>query len=168
MNNPLVQPDPGLFIWTILTFLVLLFLLAKFAWKPLLGMLERRETTIRQSLANAEKAREEMSRLKEESEQIIRDARQEAQTIVSNGKATAEKMRTDLLAEAENKSAGIIKDAEKQIQAARDQAISDIKSEMVDISVQIAEKLIHRNLSRDDNQAIIEEALKKIRKSHEA
>lgn len=62
MNNPLVQPDPGLFIWTILTFLVLLFLLAKFAWKPLLGMLERRETTIRQSLANAEKARDEMSR----------------------------------------------------------------------------------------------------------
>ena len=78
MNNPLVQVDPGLFIWTIATFLVLLTLLAKFAWGPLLQALAAREETIRKSLADAEKARHELERLNQESEAIIRQARVEA------------------------------------------------------------------------------------------
>ncbi len=79
MNNPLVQVDPGLFIWTIVTFLVLLTLLAKFAWGPLLQALDAREETIRKSLADAEKARQELERLNQESEAIIRQARVEAE-----------------------------------------------------------------------------------------
>ena len=79
MNNPLVQVDPGLFIWTIATFLVLLTLLAKFAWGPLLQALAAREETIRKSLADAEKARQELERLNQESEAIIRQARVEAE-----------------------------------------------------------------------------------------
>ena len=79
MNNPLVQVDPGLFIWTIVTFLVLLTLLAKFAWGPLLQSLAAREETIRKSLADAEKARQELERLNQESEAIIRQARVEAE-----------------------------------------------------------------------------------------
>ena len=79
MNNPLVQVDPGLFIWTIVTFLVLLTLLAKFAWRPLLQSLAAREETIRKSLADAEKARQELERLNQESEAIIRQARVEAE-----------------------------------------------------------------------------------------
>ncbi len=67
MDNPLVQPDPGLFLWTILTFLVLLVLLAKFAWKPLLTLLDRREEMIRLSLDDAEKAKQELQRLQQES-----------------------------------------------------------------------------------------------------
>ena len=64
MNNPLVQPDPGLYIWTIIVFLVLLFLLMKFAWKPLLAMLEKREENIKQALVGAEKARDELANVK--------------------------------------------------------------------------------------------------------
>ena len=81
MNNPLVQLDPGLFIWTILTFLLLLTVLAKFAWKPLLKMLKDREEMIRNSLYDAEKAQTELARLNSEGEEIINKARSEAQEI---------------------------------------------------------------------------------------
>ena len=96
MNNPLVQVDPGLFIWTIATFLVLLTLLAKFAWGPLLQALAAREETIRKSLADAEKARQELERLNQESEAIIRQARVEAETIIGSSRADAERLRGEL------------------------------------------------------------------------
>ena len=83
MDNPLVQPDPGLFIWTILTFLVLLWLLAKFAWRPLLQALENRQEMIRKSLDDAQQAKQELERLNQESARIIREARVEAQSIVA-------------------------------------------------------------------------------------
>ena len=78
--NPLVQPDPGLFIWTIVTFLVLLGLLAKFAWRPLLDALERRQESIRKSLDDAQKAKQELERLNVESQRILAAARTEAAT----------------------------------------------------------------------------------------
>ena len=96
MNNPLVQVDPGLFIWTIVTFLVLLTLLAKFAWGPLLQALAAREETIRKSLADAEKARLELERLNQESEAIIRQARVEAESIIGASRADAERLRGEL------------------------------------------------------------------------
>ena len=92
MDNPLVQLDPGLFVWTIITFLILLGVLTKFAWKPLLKALEIRENEISQSLKDAEKAKKELERLSEESEEIIAKARSEAQGILSEGKKAAEKL----------------------------------------------------------------------------
>ena len=93
MNNPLVQLDPGLFVWTIVTFLLLVFVLAKFAWKPLLKMLQDREDMVRSSLEDAEKAKSELERLNEESEAIMAKARSEAQSILADGKAAAEKVK---------------------------------------------------------------------------
>ena len=90
MDNPLVQPDPGLFIWTILTFLVLLGLLAKFAWGPLLKALEERQETIRKSLDDADHAKQELERLQQESARIIAEARAEAQSIMVKSRADAE------------------------------------------------------------------------------
>ncbi|RMF09382.1 MAG: ATP synthase F0 subunit B [Candidatus Neomarinimicrobiota bacterium] len=168
MNNPLVQPDPGLFIWTILTFLVLLYLLAKFAWKPLLGMLEKRENLIRQSLADAEKARAELEKIQSESEALLAQARDEAQTIVKNGKDTAERMKADIVAAAEEKARQLKLDAEAQISAARDQALAEIKAEVVDLSVDIARKLIRKNLTAQDNQELIDQSLQQMKPKHEA
>ena len=96
MDNPLVQLDPGLFIWTILTFLVLLTALAKFAWRPLLQALAAREETIRTALADADRARQELERLNQESEAIIRQARVEAESIVGASRADAERLRGEL------------------------------------------------------------------------
>src|SRR3989442_10405107 len=96
MNNPLVQPDPGLFIWTIITFLFLLALLAKFAWKPLLQALESRQESIRKSLDDADRAKKELERLQQESTQIIQQARSTAESIIEKSRSDAEKVREDL------------------------------------------------------------------------
>ena len=90
MNNPLVQPDPGLAIWTIVTFLVLLWLLAKFAWRPLLQMLETRQETIRKSLDDAQQARLQVEMLGKESDRILKQAHVEADAIVAASRADAE------------------------------------------------------------------------------
>lgn len=160
--NPLVQLDPGLFIWSIITFMVLFFVLAKFAWKPLLKMLQDREDMIRTSLDDAEKAKVELERLNEESEAIMAKARSEAQTILADGKAAAEKVKEDTVAKAKEQANKIREDAEKQILVEKDKAIADIKQEVVNISLSVAEKLIHKNLSDADNKALIEESLKKV------
>ena len=90
MDNPLVQVDPGLFIWTIVTFLVLLGLLAKYAWGPLLKALEERQEMIRKSLDDADQAKQELERLNQESAQIIAEARAEAQSIVARSRTAAD------------------------------------------------------------------------------
>ena len=162
MNNPLVQVDPGLFIWTIATFLVLLTLLAKFAWRPLLQALAAREETIRKSLADAEKARLELERLNQESEAIIRQARVEAESIIGSSRADAERLRGELRERARAEAEGIIKNAERQIQLETTRALQQIRHEAIDLSVMIASKIIQKNLSKEDNQRLIDEALKQV------
>ncbi|HKY20519.1 MAG TPA: F0F1 ATP synthase subunit B [Vicinamibacterales bacterium] len=162
MNNPLVQVDPGLFIWTIVTFLVLLTLLAKFAWRPLLQSLAAREETIRKSLADAEKARLELERLNQESEAIIRQARVDAESIVGASRADAERLRGELRDKARSEADVIIKNAERQIQLETARALEQIRHEAGDLSVAIASKIIQRNLTREDNEKLIDEALRQL------
>jgi F-type H+-transporting ATPase subunit b len=147
MNNPLVQPDPGLFIWTILTFLVLLTLLAKFAWGPLLQALEGRQKMIEKALEDAALAKTELERLHQESAQIIAKARQEADAIIIRSRSDAEALREELRQKARGEADGIIRNAERQIQSETARALQQIRHEAVDISVAIASKIIQRNLS---------------------
>ena len=164
MDSPLVQLDPGLFVWTILTFLVLLGVLAKFAWNPLLKMLKDREELLRSSLDDAEKARAELERLNSEGEDIVNKARSEAQPILAEGKAAASKLKDETLNAAKDQAKSILTEAEKQIRVEKDKAIEEIKSEVVDISLSVAAKLIKKNISREDNQALIDESLENITK----
>ncbi len=168
MDNPLVQPDPGLYIWTIIVFLVLLFLLMKFAWKPLLAMLEKREDNIRQSLLDAEKARDELANVKEDTEKLLNEARTESQAIVAAGKKNAERMQGEIVEKAQSKSDALLADAKKQIQLEKDRAITDVRAEVVNLSIQVAEKLIKKNLSKEDNLKLINESLSSINQKNEA
>jgi F-type H+-transporting ATPase subunit b len=164
MDSPLVQLDPGLFVWTILTFLVLLGVLAKFAWNPLLKMLKDREELIRSSLEDAEKAKTELERLNTEGQDIINKARSEAQTILAEGKSAASKLKDETLNVAKDQAKSILTKAEKQIRIEKDKAIEEIKSEVVDLSLSVAAKLIKKNISREDNQALIDESLENVTK----
>src|SRR5215211_4861270 len=96
MNNPLVQPDPGLYIWTILTFLILVGLLAKFAWRPLLEALDTRQASIRKSLDDARAAKQELERLHVESAKILAEARTEAEAMISRTRSDADRFREEL------------------------------------------------------------------------
>ena len=165
MDNPLVQPDPGLFIWTIATFLVLLFLLQRFAWKPLLQALENRQEMIRKSLDDAEQAKTDLQKVQEESNQIVVKARIDADAIIAASRVDATKLQEELRAKARAEADGIISNAERQIQQQTDRSLVQIREEAVDLSLGIASKLIQRNLAKEDNNALIEDALKQIQSS---
>src|SRR5438093_5405062 len=126
MDNPLVQPDPGLFIWTIVTFLVLLTLLAKFAWRPLLQALESRQESIRKSLDDALQAKQELERLHQESAHIIRQARSEADGIITRSREDAERLREEMKQKARSEADGLVKNAERQISLETARALQQI------------------------------------------
>ena len=162
MNNPLVQPDPGLYIWTIATFLILLWLLAKFAWRPLLAALEQRQETIRKSLDDAQQAKQDLERLNAESRKILAEARVQAEHILSLTRTDANRLRDELKQKAQSEAAGVIKNAERQIEMETARAIQQIRNEAVDISIAIASKVLERNVTREDNERLIEETFKQI------
>src|SRR5437773_10683900 len=116
MDNPLVQPDPGLFIWTIVTFLVLLGLLAKFAWRPLIQAPESRQERIRKSLEDAERARQELERMQQDSAKMMQQARMEAESNVTQTRATAERPSEELKQKAKDEVDNILRNAQQQLQ----------------------------------------------------
>jgi F-type H+-transporting ATPase subunit b len=162
MDNPLVQPDPGLFIWTILTFLVLVALLARFAWRPLLQALERRQAAIAKSLDDAQHARQELERLNRESAQIMQQARVDAEAVVSRSRSDAEVLREELKQKSRAEASAIVKNAERQIQFETARAVQQIRSEAIDLSVTIASKILRRQVSKEDHEGLIEETLKQV------
>src|SRR5689334_2707752 len=135
MDNPLVQPDPGLYIWTIATFLVLAGLLAKFAWKPLLAALAARQDAIRKSLDEARQAKQELERLNVESQRILAQARTEAESILAATRADASKLREDPMQKARADAVMRVKNAEHQIGLETARALPQIRQDAVDLSV---------------------------------
>ena len=162
MDNPLVQVDPGLFIWTIVTFLVLLGLLAKYAWGPLLKALEERQEMIRKSLDDADQAKQELEHLNQESAQIIAEARAEAQSIVARSRTAADTVREDLKQKAKEEANALVRGAQRQIEIETARAIQQIRHEVVDLSLAVASKLIRKNLTQEDNDALIQDSLRQI------
>jgi F-type H+-transporting ATPase subunit b len=162
MNNPLVQPDPGLYIWTILTFLILVGLLAKFAWRPLLQALETRQQSIRQALDDARQAKVELERLHVESAKLLAQARVEAGEIIARSRTDAERFREELKEKARGEAAALMRNAERQIELETTRAVQQIRQEAVDISIDIASKLLQRNVSKEDNERLIEETFKQL------
>jgi len=162
MDNPLVQAEPGLYIWTILTFLGLLILLRILAWKPLLAMLQERQNTIAKSLDDAKQARQELERIHAEQQRILAEARSQAESIVAQTRDDANRLRDELKQKAQSEAAGIVKNAEKQIALEASRAVQQIRNEAVDMSVAIAAKLLQRNVSRADNERLIDETFRQL------
>jgi F-type H+-transporting ATPase subunit b len=162
MNNPLVQPDPGLYIWTIVTFLVLLGLLARFAWRPLLDALEKRQDVIRKSLDDARQARQELEQVKTESAKLLSQARVEAGEIVSRTRADAARFADEMKQKARSDADALVKHAERQIEMQTARAMETIRRESVDLSVEIASKILRRNISKEDNERLIADTLKEM------
>ena len=166
MNNPLVQPDPGLFIWTILTFLALVFLLGKFAWRPLLEALDTRQQGIRKALDDAQTAKRELEQLEQQSAQILRKARADAEAMMVQTRADGDRLREEMRQKAKAEAEGIMRNAERQIQLETGRAIQQIRAEAVDLSVSIASKILQRNISKEDNERLIADALKQVEARH--
>ena len=162
--NPLVQLDPGLFIWTIITFLLVLFLLSKFAWKPLLKVLQEREDEIKSSLKDAEAAKTELEKVNLESEKILDNARAEARKIQAESKSVSEKQRDEIIHKAKEEAKKIVVNAESQIKMEKDLAIKQIQEKVIELTFSISEKVIKKNLTSGDNKKIIKDSLKSLEK----
>jgi F-type H+-transporting ATPase subunit b len=160
--NTLVQVDPGLYIWSILVFLGLLFALKVLAWKPLLTALKTRQEAITKSLDDAAQARQELERLHVESARILAEARKEAESIIARTRDDASRFRDELKQKAQAEAAGIVKNAERQIELETSRAIQQIRQEAVELSVAIASKLLQRNVSRADNDRLIEDTFRQL------
>jgi len=159
VDNPLVQPDPGLFVWTILTFLILVALLAKFAWRPLLLALETRQKTIESALDNARKAREELERVQEDSAKLLNDARREADSIVSRARADADRFREEMKQQANVQAAGIVERAQREIQRETARAVTQLRQEAVDLSFSIASKVLRRTVTPADHERLLDDVI---------
>jgi F-type H+-transporting ATPase subunit b len=160
--NPLVQVDPGLYIWTILIFLGLLWAFNKLAWTPLKATLQAREDSIRKSLDDARQAREELQRLRAESAQMMVAARAEADMILSRTRDDANRFRDEMKEKAQAEAAAIVKNAEQRIEMETGRALQQIRAEAVEFSVAIASKILQRNVSKEDNERLIEETFRQI------
>jgi F-type H+-transporting ATPase subunit b len=148
----LVTPDIGLIFWTTLSFLILLFILGKFAWKPILNSVNDRETSILKALKEAENARKEMKNLTADNERILKDARIEREAMIKEARDIKVKMISDAKEEAKTTADAIISQAQEAIENEKKSAMADLKSQMASLSIEIAEKVVKEELSNKDKQ----------------
>jgi F-type H+-transporting ATPase subunit b len=148
----LLLPHLGLIFWTLLAFLVVLFILKKFAWTPILKGLNDRETNIAESIASAERVKLEMAQLKGENEALLASAREERATMIKEAKITKDKMIADAKEEAKLAATKIITDAHAAIQQQKMAAIIDIKNQVGKLVIEVSEKVLRRELANKPEQ----------------
>lgn len=148
----LLTPSIGLIFWMTISFIVLLIILGKYAWKPILKALENRENSIQKSLDEAKNAREAMAKLTSQNEQILKEARMEREAILKEAREIKDKIINDAKDAATAESNKIIQSAKETINAERISAINQIKSEVADLSVNIAKKVLQKELSSPEEQ----------------
>ena len=156
-GNALVTPQIGLFFWTLVTFLILLFGLRKFAWGPILAAMKGREEGIRSDLARAAKERDEAQRLVAEHRALIDQARRERAAAVEAGRQDAERLKSDILEEARKQREQLAKQAESQIDASLRQARAELKGVAADLALRAAAKLLAKNLDDATQRRLVEE-----------
>ena len=148
----LLTPDLGLFVWTIIAFLIVLFILGKFAWKPILGTLNERETKIADSIATAEKVQAEMAMMKSENETLLAQAREERSLMLKEAK----EMKQNIIAEAQEQAKieanKIIDNARFQINNEKNAALVEVKNEVGKLAVEVAEKILRKQLAENGAQ----------------
>jgi F-type H+-transporting ATPase subunit b len=148
----LLTPGPGLIIWQLFVFVLLVILLGKLAWKPILSSLKEREESIQQALDSAEKAKVEMAALKSDNEKLLREAREERDKILRDAREAANRLHDQAQSDAKKNADKIIEDAKAIIQTEKNAALRDVKSQVAMFSLEIAEKLIKNNLKDDKAQ----------------
>ncbi len=147
-----LQPNLGLIVWTLLAFLIVLFILKRFAWKPILQSLNDREKTIAGSLATAEKVKGEMMLLKSENEALLLKAREERALMIKDAKDTSDKMIADAKERAKNEYDRILRDAQSAIEQQKMAALIDVKNQVGNLVIEVAEKVLRRELSNKGEQ----------------
>ena len=148
----LVTPEVGLIFWTALSFFILLFILGKYAWKPILAAVTEREQSIENALSRAEAVKEEMARLTNENEVLIKQARAERDTILAEAKKVKDQMITDAKETANKEGARMIEMARIEINNQKAIAMADVKNQVATLSLEIAEKVLRKQFEDQSKQ----------------
>lgn len=160
----LVTPGIGLVFWTTVTFLLVAFLLIKFAWKPVLGMINERNKSIEDALQLAEKTKAEMAQLQADNERIIAEARKERDNLLKEAREMKDQMIAQAKAEASAEANKIMAAAKVSIENEKNQAMQDLKSQVATLSFEIAEKVIGKELeNKKVSDEIIAESIKNLK-----
>lgn len=159
----LVTPSIGLIVWQTVAFLLLLFLLAKFAWKPVMQGISERERSIESALDAAEKAKQEMARLTGENEQLLKDARAERDLILKEAKMLKDQIVLEAKTQAQTEGAKMIEKARQEIDNQKAAALAEVKGQVATLSLEIAEKVLRNQLEDQSKQnALVNDLLKEV------
>lgn len=164
-GGSLLSVNAGLAFWTTLTFLILLFILGKFAWKPILTALKQRENAIKDSLEQAERAKNEAKKILEENQASLNKAEEESKKIIEQSRQYAENLKEQLLRDSKVQAQKIIDEASAEIDRKKDAAFIELKNQISEISVNAAEKILKANLNADSNKKIVDSYINEISKN---
>lgn len=156
----LVTPDLGLLFWQVITFLMVLFVLSKFAWKPIITGLKEREQSIENALSEARKAKEEMASLKSDNEKLLNEARKERDKMLQEAQHMANTILQDAKEKANKETHSMINVARSEIEVSKEAALAELKNYLAATSLEIAEIVVRKNLSSDAaQQQLVKELL---------
>lgn len=161
----LVDVNPGLVIWTVITFLFLLFVLKKIAWKPILTALNEREDAIRESLEKAEKAKEEAQKILQENQASLLKAEEESRKIIEQTREYSQKLKDQMMKESKEQAQKIIQDASSQIEQKKEEAFNELKTKVAEIAIQAAEKILKETLDKDSHKKLVDRYIEDITKN---
>lgn len=164
-NGGLLDVNPGLMIWTVITFVILILILKKVAWKPILTALDKRESDIKESLAQAEKAKDEAKKILEENQANLAKAEEESKKIIEQSRAYAESLKEQLIKDSKDQAKKIVDEASSEIQRKKDAAFEELKGQIAEIAVNAAEKIIRGSLDAQKSKQIIDKYLNDVNKN---
>lgn len=158
----MLEINPGLIVWTIITFLIVLAILRGTAWKPLMQVLKDREEKIESSLEEAEKARLEAIRLLKENKRVLMDAEMQSARIIREGRDMGEKLKAEILEKAEASSRQLVEQAKDEIRREKDAALVQLRSEVSDLAIAAAGKILDANLDTAQQRRLVDQAIKEL------
>jgi F-type H+-transporting ATPase subunit b len=161
----MLDPNPGLIIWTIVTFVLLLIVLRRFAWKPLMEALRSREEFIRTSLERAEYAKQEAERMLDEHRKQLARAEEESRRILNDGRALGEKLKSEIVDQANQQSRRMLDQARQEIERDKESALAQLRTEVANLAIKAAEKILGETLDEAKHRKLVDAQLKDLSKN---
>ncbi|NTV02302.1 MAG: F0F1 ATP synthase subunit B [Chlorobiaceae bacterium] len=162
LEGGLLNPNPGLIFWTAISFLIVMLILSKFAWGPIVSMLEEREKGIQSAIDRAHSAKDEAETILKKNKELLAKADAEADRIVREGKEYADKVRSELTEKAQQEAQKMIAAAKDEIEQEKRRALDVLRNEVADMAVKGAEKIIRTALDAEKQKAVVDDMIKEL------
>ncbi len=165
LSGGLLDPNPGLIFWTTVTFLVVLFILKKFTWGPMLSALEEREKGIQSSIDRARTAKDEAEEVLKKNRDLLAKADADAEKIIREGKEYGDKIKAEITEKAHTEASRMIASAKEEIEQEKRRALDELRTEVADLAVRGAEKIIMANLDAEKHKKIVDSMIQELSKN---